>query len=586
MPRVRRLHLEPLEDRCVPAVAAWGLLSLNQPPVADGASLATSEDTPLEGALTATDPDGGEANDALTFELTAGPELGGLEFDPSSGLFVYTPPENFAGEDRFRFRAFDGQDYSDEAEVFITITSVNDAPRVEPFADVLTTEGAPVALTAVARDVEGDALEYLWDFGDGTTAAGASVSHAWADDGEYLVTLTVSDGADATEVTFVARVGNVAPQGVDAGADRVVNAGQAVTLNGAFSDPGSVDTHTLSWAAFDAGGAVVARGEGSAFTFTPAAAGAFTVRLTVRDDDGGEASDELVVTALSANAAPAPALTGPAGGVRGQPLAYTAAAGDPDAGDSHTFAWQVSDASGRVVAAGDGPSFTFTPAAAGAFRVALTVTDAAGARGTATRLVAVEVVQLQASPLGAGRVDLVVGGTAGNDVIVFEPARAGRVRVWLNGVSLGTFAPTGRLVAYGQAGDDVLVVSRGMTRSAWLDGGEGNDVLVGGAGHDVLIGGAGVDVLFGGAGRDLLLGGLGRDVLFGGRGQDVLIGDDSPAAGEPALLDAALREWTADVPWRRRVAALTGGPRAVRATSDGACDAVFGQGGRDLVIAS
>jgi large repetitive protein len=44
-------------------------------------------------------------------------------------------------------------------------------------------------------DPDGDALTYSWDMGDGTTAQGVKVSHAYAKSGTYKVTLKVDDGS-------------------------------------------------------------------------------------------------------------------------------------------------------------------------------------------------------------------------------------------------------------------------------------------------------------------------------------------------------------------------------------------------------
>src|SRR4051794_4087646 len=101
-----------------------------------------------------------------------------------------------------------------------------------------------------------------------------------------------------------------------------------------------------------------------------------------------------------------------------------------------------------------------------------------------------------------------VGGTQGNDTIVFTPGgNAGDVAVSLNGKSLGTFHPTSRLVAYGYGGDDDIQVAGSISLPAWLYGGDGNDRLKGGSGNNVLLGGAGDDLLVGGSSRDLLIGG-------------------------------------------------------------------------------
>ena len=43
-------------------------------------------------------------------------------------------------------------------------------------------------------------VDYFWDFGDGTTASGAAVSHAFATKGTYIVTLKVTDEAGVFSV--------------------------------------------------------------------------------------------------------------------------------------------------------------------------------------------------------------------------------------------------------------------------------------------------------------------------------------------------------------------------------------------------
>jgi PKD repeat protein len=50
-----------------------------------------------------------------------------------------------------------------------------------------------VEFSAAASDPEGDALSFAWDFGDGSTGAGASAIHVYEKAGSYKPTLTVTD---------------------------------------------------------------------------------------------------------------------------------------------------------------------------------------------------------------------------------------------------------------------------------------------------------------------------------------------------------------------------------------------------------
>jgi len=49
---------------------------------------------------------------------------------------------------------------------------------------------------------EGAFVTYEWDFGDGNTATGESVSHSWSEGGLYFVVLTAKDGEDRQSVEF------------------------------------------------------------------------------------------------------------------------------------------------------------------------------------------------------------------------------------------------------------------------------------------------------------------------------------------------------------------------------------------------
>ncbi|HSM57591.1 MAG TPA: PKD domain-containing protein [Candidatus Sulfomarinibacteraceae bacterium] len=182
---------------------------------------------------------------------------------------------------------------SDSATATLTVLSTSEPPTANAGPDQTVNEGQLVAFAGSGEDPEGATLEISWDFGDGATASGSfNPTHTYADDGDYLVTLTVTDdvGLSASD-SLIVTVLNVAPT-VDAGPDQTVDGGVPVHFEGSFTDPGVLDTHSIEWDFGD--------GSGAAGTLTPVHvyddAGVYTVTLTVTDDDGGVGSDTLVVT--------------------------------------------------------------------------------------------------------------------------------------------------------------------------------------------------------------------------------------------------------------------------------------------------
>jgi hypothetical protein len=135
------------------AVVAVTVTPVNDAPTAADQALTTPEDVALPVTLGATDPDG----DALAFTVVDVPAHGTLSGAPPD--LVYTPAAHFHGEDRFTFKASDGQADSNLATVAITVTPVNDAPRADD-QSVSTPEDTPLPVTLTAADVDGDVLAF------------------------------------------------------------------------------------------------------------------------------------------------------------------------------------------------------------------------------------------------------------------------------------------------------------------------------------------------------------------------------------------------------------------------------------------
>ena len=94
---------------------------------------------------------------------------------------------------------------------------VSENARPEIFSVQATPESGEVplsvTLSADATDPEGEALTYEWDFGDGSTATGAEVSHTYDLSGVYRPEVTVTDasGASATDATRVEAIPEPSP---------------------------------------------------------------------------------------------------------------------------------------------------------------------------------------------------------------------------------------------------------------------------------------------------------------------------------------------------------------------------------------
>jgi Ca2+-binding RTX toxin-like protein len=110
-------------------------------------------------------------------------------------------------------------------------------------------------------------------------------------------------------------------------------------------------------------------------------------------------------------------------------------------------------------------------------------------------------------------------------------------------VTEGPFSPNGRIIVYGQSGNDAITIAGGVTLPGWIFAGNGNNKLTAGGGPSVLVGGSGYDTLIAGPGRDILIGGGGADSLLGGSGDDLMIGGHTAYDANDLALSAILAEW-------------------------------------------
>ncbi|MCJ2539772.1 MAG: PKD domain-containing protein, partial [Candidatus Thermoplasmatota archaeon] len=92
--------------------------------------------------------------------------------------------------------------YDEEYYVFI-----NNPPVANGGPAQITQVGKAVQFSADAsEDRDGDALEYLWDFGDDTISSELLPNHKYDKAGLYTVTLTVYDGYEESQARITVYV--------------------------------------------------------------------------------------------------------------------------------------------------------------------------------------------------------------------------------------------------------------------------------------------------------------------------------------------------------------------------------------------
>jgi len=212
-------------------------------------------------------------------------------------------------------------------------------------------------------------LSYAWDFGDDATDTVVQPTHTFAELGDHLVTLTVTDvgGLVATTTQTITIAENTPPSAAFTAA--------CVDLDCTLDGSTSLDNGPLTYAwAFDDGTTDV--GVKPVHRF--GAVGDHSVTLTVTDASGLTAVDTHVVT-IAPNAAPVAGFTSSCTNL----VCAFDASTSTDSGPL-TYSWAFGDGGHAT-----GIIASHTYAAAGSFPVTLTVTDAFGATASVARTVAV-----------------------------------------------------------------------------------------------------------------------------------------------------------------------------------------------------
>lgn len=202
-------------------------------------------------ATRSSDPEGG----ALTYSWDFGD--GTPAQTTATGSHTYADPGSYT----IRLTVTDPTGMSGSSTTPVTVKAPPTAPVAAAAADC---KDLRCTLDASAStDVNGDALTYSWDFGDGSAAAtGITTTHAYAAAGTYTVTLTVTDstGLSATRaisvvasdpVAEVTHIASTATSGVTsapaAAVPTDVRSGDLLLLSGTFASGSARPTAPAGW---------------------------------------------------------------------------------------------------------------------------------------------------------------------------------------------------------------------------------------------------------------------------------------------------------------------------------------------------
>ncbi|MFB6287127.1 MAG: Ig-like domain-containing protein [Candidatus Bipolaricaulia bacterium] len=302
----------------------------NRQPTAFDLSADLDEDGQVNLTLNGSDPDG----DTLTCSLVSGPSNGTATVN-SDCTATYEPDTNYNGDDTFDFQVDDGLGGTDTATVSLSITAVNDDPKIQAIADQTTAENSQLTVDVTCTDVDTASsnltvtaanLPSGANFtanGDGTgtvtyTPSFNVVSHPSSpptspvtftdplircDDGS----LNDSEGFQIT-VSDTNRAPSTSADAYSVDEDNTLNVDAASGVLGNDSDADG-DSLSVNTSASDsnssAGGTVTLSADGS-FSYEPPADfnGADSFSYTVEDGFGGSVSETVDITVDPVNDAP------------------------------------------------------------------------------------------------------------------------------------------------------------------------------------------------------------------------------------------------------------------------------------------
>ncbi len=255
-----------------------------------------------------------------------------------------------------------------------------------PIADAGPDQNLPINQTVNfdgwrSWDPDGDTLSYKWNFGDGSSTGwlySSKTSHSYIKPGNYIVTLTVSDGlltdTDTCKISIISNgSGNNTAPVAKAGPDQYTKVNQTVNFDGSGSYDIDEDTLTFKWNFGDSSSTGWLTSSKTSHSYN--SIGNYTVTLTVSDNSLTD-NDTCIIRVSEAggkNNAPV-AKAGPDQNINVNQTVNFDGSGSYDIdGDTLTYKWDFGDSSSTGWLTSSKTSHSYIKQ--GNYTVILTVSD-------------------------------------------------------------------------------------------------------------------------------------------------------------------------------------------------------------------
>ncbi|SSY69788.1 cell surface protein [Priestia megaterium] len=337
------------------------IVPVNDPPVGGDRSVTTTINLPVTSSIPASDPD----NVTLTYTLQLFPNNGNTVIS-QDGTFIYTPNNDFIGNDQFTILITDPEGATALSTIFVRVLETNGTTTSQDL-QISTDEDTPVTNQIIATNVNGNPIVYTIenqpingvvtidsDTGIFTYTPNANFTGSDA----FVVYITDNLGGNATSSVIVTVIPINDPPIVP-NYQLTTNEDTSITSVVIATD---VDSNLLTYSLQNApvNGIVNVSLDGM-YTYIPNADfnGIDQFTVLVSDGQGGTAISTITITVLPVNDPPVGPVVVTLTTNEDTAVSSQITAFDPD-GEVLTYALQDPPTNGVAVVNGDG-TFTYTP---------------------------------------------------------------------------------------------------------------------------------------------------------------------------------------------------------------------------------